>query len=75
MDNLRKPLQILGIFVYTPMWKKENVIHGFPQDENPTKFSTGRVDKEMFIMWITSWIMWIVGDIHRQGAVCIRIWR
>ena len=53
MDNLPEPLQILGIFVYTPMWKKENVIHGFPQGKNPTKFSTRRVDKGMFIMWIT----------------------
>ena len=53
VDNRLKPLKILGNFVYTPVWKKENVIHAFPQRKNPTKFSTGGVDKGMFIMWIT----------------------
>ena len=64
VDNLRNPLQLLEKFVYTSVWKKENVIHAFPQGKNSTRFSTPDVDKGMFIMWITSWIMWKLSDIH-----------
>ena len=67
-DKRRKALKMLGNFVYIHMWINKNVFHGYPQTEIYRQFSTAFVYNQMFIMWITSWKMWIVPDISGHAV-------
>ena len=66
MDKCRKALKLQDIFVYIPVWKIGIDFHGYPQEKTFRYFSTGCVNNKMFIMWITSWIMWIEYAILRH---------
>lgn len=75
MDKKRESLQIQGKNVYTCLWIIYFVFHRYPHEKIRQKLSTGDVNKEMLIMWITWWIMWICCDIlcHAKIAfICAR---